>query len=255
MEEKQFREKLAEMTELAKKQQMCISREQLEETFGDMIQNREQEELLLEYFKSRKISVGDKSDLDEFLSMEDKNYIEEYMESLNAIEIMEKEQLVEVILSATAGDVSARHKVLEQFLPQVTELAKLYAGQGTYIEDLIGEGNLALADAVLKLECLEIGETDLAYDEVSGFLGKAMMDAMEKLINEDVDEKNLDEQMVEKVNKVADIADKLSKEMNRKVSPVEVCANSDLTVEEVLEALRFSGNRIDTIEKEDIYGK
>lgn len=250
MEEKQFREKLAEVTALARGQQMCVSREQLAEAFGDMIQGEEQEKLLLEYLGSQKIAVGDKADLDEFLSMEDKNYIREYVESLRAIEAMDKAQLEEVMLLATAGDALAQQRVLEQFLPQVAELAKLYAGQGPLIEDLIGEGNLALAGVTLQLGCLEVDEKEDVWEEVNGFLGKAMMDAMEALINEDANEKNVDEQVVEKVNKVADIAGELSGDMRRKVSPEEICANSDLTMDDVLEALRVSGNLIDTIETE-----
>lgn len=248
MDEKQFREKLAEVTALARSQQMCISKEQIEEAFSDIIKGEEQEKLLLEYLKSQKISVGDKSDLDEFLSLEDKNYIEEYLENLKEIEIMEKEALSEVMLSATAGDAPAQQVVLQQFLPQVAELARLYAGQGPLIEDLIGEGNLALAGAVTQLSCLE-AEEDI-WEEVSGFLGKAMMDAMEALINEDMNEKNVDEQVLEKVNRVADVARELSGDLRRKVSPQEVCANSDLTMDDVAEALRISGNLIDTIETE-----
>ena len=190
MNEQQFRQQLADLTALAKKQQMCISEEQLAEYFPDTIENAEQKQLLLEYLTSQKISVGEKADLDEFLSMEDKDYLADYEESLAAIEILAKEELEEIMLSAMAGDDLACQIVLTQFLPQVTALAKLYAGQGMLIEDLIGEGNLALAQAVKELGHLETdGEV---YDEVSGFLGKAMMDAMESLINAEADEKNAD---------------------------------------------------------------
>ena len=152
------------------------------------------------------------------------------------------------MLSAMAGDDLACQIVLTQFLPQVTALAKLYAGQGMLIEDLIGEGNLALAQAVKELGHLETdGEV---YDEVSGFLGKAMMDAMESLINAEADEKNADQRMADKVNRVADVAAELYEDLKRKVSPEEICANSELTLDDVAEAMRISGNKIDTIEME-----
>lgn len=249
MNEQQFRENLAALTDLAKKQQLCISQEQLAQYFPDTVENEEQKKLLLDYLASQKISVGEKADLDELLSMEDKDYLAEYAESLEAIEPVEKEELSEIMLSAMAGDEQAQQIVLSQFLSQAATLAKLYAGQGVMMEDLVGEANLALMQAVRNLGCVEAEEN--IYDEVSGFLGKCMMDAMEALINEEVDEKNADQQMADKVNRVADVAQELYDDLKRKVTPEEICANSELTMDEVTEAMRISGNQIDTIEMEN----
>ena len=249
MNEQQFRENLAALTDLAKKQQLCISQEQLAQYFPDTVENEEQKKLLLDYLASQKISVGEKADLDELLSMEDKDYLAEYAEGLEAIELIEKEELSEIMLSAMAGDEQAQQIVLSQFLSQAATLAKLYAGQGVLMEDLVGEANLALMQAVRNLGCVEAEEN--VYDEVSGFLGKCMMDAMEALINEEADEKNADQLMADKVNRVADVAQELYDDLKRKVSPEEICANSELTMDEVAEAMRISGNQIDTIEMEN----
>ncbi len=248
MNEQQFRENLTALTNLAKKQQLCVSDEQVAEYFPDTIENEQQKKLLLDYLASQKISVGEKADLDELLSMEDKDYLAEYEESLAAIAEIPRDELEEIMMSAVAGDGDAQQVVLSQFLSQAAQLAKLYAGQGILIEDLIGEGNLALTQAVRDLGYLETG--DDIFDEVSGFLGKAMMDAMELLINEEAEEKNADQQMADKVNRVADVAQELYDELRRKVSPEEICAGSELTLDEVAEAMRISGNQIDTIEME-----
>ena len=58
------------------------------------------------------------------------------------------------------------------------------------------------------------------------------------------------QQMADKVNRVADVAQELYDELRRKVSPEEICAGSELTLDEVAEAMRISGNQIDTIEME-----
>ncbi len=189
MEEKQFRETLQQLTAQAKKQQMCISQEQLAEYFPDLIKNEEQNKLLLEYLHSQKITVGEQADMDEFLSMEDKNYLEDYLQSIGEIRQLEQEQLVEVMYSAVAGDKEAQQVVLTQFLIEVADLAKLYTGQGVLLEDLIGEGNLALTMAVGDLACLEA--TENIWEEVHGFLGKCMMDAMEQMIQEEENSKNI----------------------------------------------------------------
>ena len=41
--------------------------------------------------------------------------------------------------------VSYTHLLIEIHLADVAEIAKLYAGQGVLLEDLVGEGNLALS--------------------------------------------------------------------------------------------------------------
>lgn len=248
MNEQQFRENLSALTELAKKQKACLSEEQIAEFFPDTTENEEQKKLLLEYLASQKITVGEKAELEEFLSMEEKDYLADYEESLAGIEVIEREELSEIMLSAIAGDEQAREVVLSQFLSQAVDLAKLYAGQGIMIEDLVGEGNLALMQAVKHLGSLEPEED--VWEQVSGFIGKYMMDAMEQLINEEADEKDADSRIVDKVNRVADVARELSEDLRRKVTAEEICSNSGLTPDEVAEAMRLSVNLIDSIEVE-----
>lgn len=247
MNEAEFREQLALVTRKAREQGFCISREELAAAFPEIGQNETQMGFLLEYLKGQKISVGTKAEVDEYLSIADKNYLEEYEKELALIDELEREALAEVILSATTGDSEAMHVTLTQFLPQVVSLAKLYAGQGVLLEDLIGEGNLALAEGVMQLGCLDT-DADICV-EAEGFLGKLMMDAMEALINEELSEKDADEKVLKKVNRVADAANELSEDLRRKVSAEELCANTELTLEDVEEAIRMSANKIEALEE------
>lgn len=246
MEEKEFREKLNQIVELAKQQSMCISKQQIEEYFGDFAKDEAQQKLLLDYFRSRRISVGDKPDLDEFLSMQDRNYLDEYLAQIEAIELLGEDELSEIILSAVAGDEDAIGMVSQQYLPRVVELSKMYAGQGVLLEDLIGEGNLALFEAAMQMGCLEATENIL--EEAEGFLGKYMMDAMEALINEELSEKDADQKMADKINLIVDAAEELSETMRRKVTVEELADNTSYTVEEIIEAYRNSGRKIEALE-------
>ena len=56
-----------------------------------------------------------------------------------------------VTISAMAGDRDAQKRLIEIYIPKVVEVAKLYAGQGVFVEDLIGEGNLAVTIGVTQL--------------------------------------------------------------------------------------------------------
>ena len=50
-----------------------------------------------------------------------------------------------------AGETDAQQRLIEIHLADVAEIAKLYAGQGVLLEDLVGEGNLALSFGVTML--------------------------------------------------------------------------------------------------------
>lgn len=141
-------------------------------------------------------------------------------------------------MSALAGDSGAQAKLVEISLPQVVEISKLYAGQGVLVEDLIGEGNVAAAMAVTMLECVE------SIDEVEGFIGKRVMDAMEELISEDSDNRQIDESVLGMVNEVNDKAKELYDNLLRKVTVKEVADELGITQEEVQEAVEFSADSI-----------
>lgn len=148
------------------------------------------------------------------------------------------------MMSALAGDGSAQARLVEIFLPQVVEISKLYAGQGALIEDLIGEGNVAAASAVTMLECVE------SIDEVEGFIGRMIMDAMEEFIREDADSHQIDENVLGRVNDVNDKAKELYDSLLRKVTVKEVAEELGIAEEKVREAVKFSANHIDYIESE-----
>ncbi|MBQ3972651.1 MAG: hypothetical protein II628_00660, partial [Lachnospiraceae bacterium] len=152
-------------------------------------------------------------------------------------------------LSAMAGDRDAQSGLTEAMLPKVIDIARLYAGQGVLMEDLIGGGNEALALGVTLLGPLEKAE------EVEGFLGRRIMDAMEDMIAANMDERAGDRAVEDKVNRVAEKAAELAGELLRKVTPRELAAEGELTLEEILEAVRFSGNKIEDLDTEQGSGE
>ena len=118
-----------------------------------------------------------------------------YEEELAAMESVTAGQREAILLSAMAGETDAKKRLVEIYLPQVIEISKLYTGQGVYIEDLVGEGNLALAQGVTMLGCLEHAK------EAEGMLMKMVMDAMEELIQEDLTEKDIVKKAIDQEKK------------------------------------------------------
>ena len=237
-----FAKKLEEIRALAKEQGNVLSIEQVEEAFAEIEIGKEQLEPVYAYLKSKNIGIGEPVDLEENLSNEDKNYLDEYMESLQELPKFTDGEKRAYAMSAMAGDSVGKLNIINAFLPQVVDIAKLYSGQGALLEDLIGEGNVALATGVEMLGCLE------EPDEVDGMLGKMIMDAMEDYIAENTEAKKVDMQIADKVNNISDQAKELAESLQRKITVEELAEETGIDVEEINEAIKLSGNKIEYFE-------
>ncbi|MDO4285964.1 MAG: sigma-70 domain-containing protein [Eubacteriales bacterium] len=240
--EQQFLQKLQELVREAKKNRNTVSEEQIQEAFAELELSGEQMEQVRAYLAAAKIGIGEELPLEEYLTEEEHNYLEDYMEALAGIERPGESVLDALKLSAMAGERDAQQRLVEALLPDIVDIAKLYAGQDVLIEDLIGAGNEALARGVSMLGPLE------GPQEVEGTLARMAMDAMEDLIAENLDEKAKEREVEDRVNAVADKARELAQDLRRKVTVEELAGEGELSPEQILEAIRLSGNKIEDLE-------
>ena len=236
---------LEELRDTARLQGNMLKSEQIRGAFGQWQLDDTKLALIHDYFRSNHIGIDEPGDVEENLSGDDVNFLEMYLKELQELPPVSDGEKRAVIMSALADDSDAQAKLVEIFLPQVVEISKLYAGQGVLVEDLIGEGNVAAATAVTMLGCVE------TIDEVESFIGKMIMNAMEELIREDADNRQIDENVLNKVNEVNDKAKELYDTLLRKVTIKEVADELNITEEEVREAVKFSVNGISYIEDID----
>lgn len=237
-----FARTLEAVKKQAKEQQNCISEQQVREAFAPLQLREEQFELVFDYLKKHKIGIGEPVDLDEYLSEEEIDYLEEYKKELSMIEEVSDGKKEAVTLSAMAGERDAQEALIRMYLPQVVEISKLYSGQGVFLEDLIGEGNVALSMGVSMLGCLEHER------EAEGMLMKMIMDAMENCINENMQEADKDQKVLERVNMVADRARELAGELHRKVTVEELAGETGMSEKTIRDAMRMSGFAIEDLE-------
>lgn len=246
-QEEIFRKELTELLRLGKKQGNQLLEEQVSEGFPESGIDKSKLSFIYDYLAQNKITVGDISNPEgtleeEDLSSEDRDFLAMFMEELTGLPSVSEEEKAALILAAMEDDKEAADRLLTVFLPKVVEIAKLYAGQGVLMEDLIGEGNVALMSAVSMAGCVEKPE------DAEGFFAGMIMDAMEVLVSAEGDAKDIDDKILEQVNRVAAAAEELYKDLRRKVTPEELAAETDLTIGEIEEAYRLSGEQIDTIE-------
>ena len=232
---------LEQLKETARLQGNMLTREQINEEFGKWQLDEEQLTLIYDYLNKSNIGIDESGNVQENLSGEDVNFLEMYLSELKELPNVTDGEKRAVMMSALAGDKDAQAKLVEIYLPTVVELSKLYAGQGVLVEDLIGEGNVALSLAVTMLGCVD------GIDEVEGFLVKMIMDALETSIGEDSDNRAVGEPVLNKVNEVNDKAKELYENLLRKVSAKEVAEELGLTEDKVNEAVKLSADHIDYI--------
>lgn len=240
-----FAKTLEELKTLALSQNRVLSKEQIEEAFCKIGMNPDGLAPVYDYFKQKKIGIGTPVDLDEYLTEEDVDFLAEYVEQIKLLPVLSKGEQEAYFLSAMAGENSGKEKTMEILLPDIIDVAKLYTGQGVLLEDLIGEGNVALACGIGMLGCLEKPQ------EVPGMLIKMVMDAMEELIQETEEDHKTDQKILDRVNEVAEEAKKLAESLQRKITVEELMEETSFSEKKIRDVIRISGNKIKYFEGAD----
>lgn len=243
LSEIRFAQILEQVRKQAKEQNNCISEAQVQEAFAELSLSEEQLALVFDYLKKHKVGIGEPVDLDDYLTEGEMDYLEMYRKELLLLEDVSEGEREAVILSAMAGEAAAQERLIRIFLPKVADVARLYAGQGVFLEDLIGEGNVALTIGVTMLGALEHAK------EAEGMLMHMVMEAMEEHIRENMQESEKDRKVAGKVNKVADKAKELAGELHRKVTVKELAEETGLSERYIEDAMRMSGYTIEDLEK------
>lgn len=237
-----FARTLEQVKELAAGQGGWIGEEEVQEAFAPLGLSGEQLQMVYDYLVKHKIGIGAPVNPDDYLTEEEKNYLQNYLDELESLPKATPGEREAITLSAMAGDLDAQGQLAIFYLPDVVEVARLYSGQGVPLEDLIGEGNLALTAGVSMLGALE------RIDEAQGMLGKMMMDAMEELIQQQQTAEKADQKMTQRINKVLEAARSLSEELHRKVTVEELAQEAKLSEKAIREAVRLSGHQIEYLE-------
>ncbi len=249
-DEQRFARALERVCERAAEQGNVISEAQVREMLTGAGFSLEEAQLALvhEYLKGKKIGIGEPVDPFDYLTQEETDYLDTYLETLAALPEASEGEKEAVTLSAMAGDADAKRRLIEIFLPQVAEIAKLYAGQGVFLEDLIGEGNMALTMAAEMLGTAENAQ------EAHGVVASMIMEAMETFITQNASEGRTGEKLAGRANDVLEKAKELAEALGRRVTVEELSEESGLTAERIREAVRITADNIDYLDTKGMHG-
>ena len=87
---------------------------------------------------------------DEYDSNE--NTFRMYLKEINRIPVLTREEESKIAKKAARGDTAARDKLISSNLRFVISIARKYQGRGLSFQDLIGEGNIGLLNAIKNFD-------------------------------------------------------------------------------------------------------
>lgn len=248
-----FREMLSEVKELADTRGNKLTVEEVKEFFQNAHLNEEQMRLIYEYLVSQKVKVEGyesqvspnkeepKEDVQEIHSMSEP--VSMYQEELGEIPVVSEEEELKLFEAAHQGDAQAKSRLVELHLQMVCDVAQTYQMGDLPLGDLIQEGNIALLLAMEELASIQGLEEyrSLLYEKVSA--------AMEDVMTEHQDLKDMDEKIAQRANHLNEAVANLERDLEHKVSLEELSAYLEMSEKEIQDILRMAGNEIELLDE------
>lgn len=216
-----------------------------------------EKEIFLTYLTLKNIDVIDEEILsDDFNGLEDANMenngmneyenieygdvygysgdpIRMYLKDIGKIPLLTPEEEKEVAKKSAEGSLEATKKLGEANLRLVVSIAKKYVGRGLDFLDLIEEGNLGLIKAVEKFDVTK------GY-KFSTYATWWIRQAITRAIADQARTIRVPVHMVETINKLIRVKNKLIQELGREPSVSELSEKMGLTEEKVRQIMLYS---------------
>ena len=107
-----FAKTLEQVRKTAKEQGNCISEEQVKEAFAELDLSNEQLQMVFDYLLKHKIGIGQPMDPDEFLTEEEKDYLQEYLDEVAALPTYSDGEKLAFSIAAMAGETDAQQRLI-----------------------------------------------------------------------------------------------------------------------------------------------
>lgn len=192
---------------------------------------------------------------------EDEKFLGTYLEELNSIEMLSENTEALMLMTAAEGDTEAIGILVTSYLPRIVEWTNSYKRQGALASDLIQEGNLAVtdyfngkqwiktADWMERLKEGNMQDIMGVRNEVEDTLKRITDKVFTEFIEAQKGSSKVSKKVLVRVNAVNDWAKRLSEELGRKVTMLEVAEKMGITVDEVKEAINLTSDNMEDIQK------
>lgn len=246
-EQSKFRTALAALSALAERKNHKLEKKDMDLFFEDMNLGEDQQKFVYAYLASKRIQVeGVDMPLppaeEETYTEEEEEFLRQYRKDLKCRKVQKEHLLPGLLEQAADGNQEVKRLLTEHYMEKVLELAMEYAHRGLLLQDLVQEGNLGL---MIGLDTLGLCESGIPMET---HLENEIHRAIRMALDEQEGSKSTGEQVVEKLNKLAESITQLTQDLGREVTPDEISLYLDMPLEEIEELLRIAGENIETAE-------
>ena len=275
---KAFHETLAELIEYATVSGNCVTKEDVQRYFQDLVTDESMYTLIYGYLTDAKINVegfdapqqknqdasANTTDIPDDAdpadsaagSQKQKNpesnealfFHEMYLDELAALTKHEDSQINGFLKDLVSGDLSSVSAITEHYLPLVIRIADRFDDLGLSHSDLVAEGNLALYEAILAYPETQ---TSTALSDFEAFLDKEVYDSLQKALNIEIGSNRVSNHLADQVNALNDASTELAKELGREATLEELCERLALSTDEVKELMKISIDALTVIQSDD----
>lgn len=157
-------------------------------------------------------------------------YYQMYLDELKAIRPCTDQEREELLVKAASGDGAARERLIEGHLIFALAAAKDFRDKGVPMSDLVQEANLGLTLAVD------------AYRE-GDFLAQAreqILSLLKASLEEQGMEKKIEEEMLERVNRLQEVSGKMAQELGREATVEELAQRMQMPPGEIKDIMKMA---------------
>jgi RNA polymerase primary sigma factor len=156
-----------------------------------------------------------------------------YLREIGKFPLLISQEEVDLAKRIEAGEMRAKHKLVNSNLRLVVSIAKKYTGRGMLFLDLIQEGNLGLIRAVEKFDYRK------GY-KFSTYATWWIRQAITRSIADQARTIRIPVHMVETINRLRKTSRMLLQELGRKPTEEEIAKRSRLSIDKVREIVKVS---------------
>ena len=249
-----FMDTIHAVAEVAKTSAEPLTKEEVLSYFKDMELSSDQENMVYEYFltpveEEEEVSSEqeEENDGEEDAKEEEESqlktaeeemeqaqkaflestYVKMYLDDIKGVTLLSEEDLIPYYKMLLQGEEESKIVITENYLSRVIEIAKRYVLLPVHMEDVIQEGNMGLLIGVNSL----FGHQEKV--DVEAALNDFIKEAMERFIDESVEDENWENIVLGRVNLLHEAEESLTKELGRVPTPQEMSEYTKLTVEEI----------------------
>lgn len=235
---------LTEIKKAADASEGVISKEEIRTLLADLPLEEEHFRLIYDYLGQQNIRVVEsKEDVLELPEEEDRRSLSLYLEELMNLEQETFGEEHELLHQVMTGDMQAKNRLIESYLPMICEMASEYEGEELPAEDLIQEGNLGLLESLDALAQFDSPAACRAH------ILNSISKAMERAIRNGEDERKMGDGIAGRVNHLNEAVQNLEQDLEHKVSAEELSVYLEMPLEEIRDLLRMSGDQIEVEEQ------